>query len=40
MSPYVWQHQLAGEPERLRMMSDVLDPLSRYHLERIGVSEG
>ena len=40
MPAYLWQHQLAGEPERLRMMSDVLDPSSRYHLERIGVSEG
>jgi 2-polyprenyl-3-methyl-5-hydroxy-6-metoxy-1,4-benzoquinol methylase len=40
MSTYLWQHQLAGESERLRMMSDVLDPSSRYHLERIGVSEG
>jgi len=40
MPAYLWQHQLAGEPERLRMMSDLLDPLSRFHLARIGVSEG
>jgi 2-polyprenyl-3-methyl-5-hydroxy-6-metoxy-1,4-benzoquinol methylase len=40
MPEYLWQHQLTGEPERLRMMSDVLDPSSRYHLARIGVAEG
>jgi len=40
MPAYVWQHELKGEPERLRMMSDVLDPASRGHLERIGVVEG
>jgi SAM-dependent methyltransferase len=40
MSTYIWQHQLIGEPERLRLMSNVLDVSSRYHLERIEVAEG
>ena len=40
MAEYLWQHNLAGEPERLRLMSDLLDPSSRFHLERIGVGPG
>ncbi len=40
MSTYIWQHQLMGEPERLRLMSNVLDASSRYHLERIAIAEG
>jgi 2-polyprenyl-3-methyl-5-hydroxy-6-metoxy-1,4-benzoquinol methylase len=40
MAEYLWQHSLAGEPERLRMMSDLLDPSSRFHLQRIGVGAG
>ena len=32
MSTYVWQHDLKGEPDRLRLMSRMLDPSSRYHL--------
>lgn len=40
MAQYVWQHDLKGEPERLRMMSDILDASSRYHLERTGVTSG
>ncbi len=40
MAEYVWQHGLIGEPERLRLMSDLLDPSSRFHLERIGVARG
>lgn len=40
MSGYVWQHDLKGEPDRLRLMSRLLDPSSRFHLARIGVAEG
>jgi ubiquinone/menaquinone biosynthesis C-methylase UbiE len=40
MSDYPWQHTLKGEPERLRMMSDLLDPSSEFHLQRIGVAAG
>jgi 2-polyprenyl-3-methyl-5-hydroxy-6-metoxy-1,4-benzoquinol methylase len=37
---YVWQHALGREPERLRLMSDILDASSRFHLRRIGVGRG
>jgi ubiquinone/menaquinone biosynthesis C-methylase UbiE len=37
---YVWQHDLKGERDRLRLMSDLLDPSSRFHLLRAGVTEG
>jgi hypothetical protein len=37
---YVWQHALGGEPERLRLMSDILDASSRFHLQQIGVGRG
>lgn len=40
MAEYLWQHNLKGEPERLRMMSDLLDPSSEFHLQRIGVAAG
>jgi 2-polyprenyl-3-methyl-5-hydroxy-6-metoxy-1,4-benzoquinol methylase len=40
MSGYVWQHDLNGEPDRLRLMSRLLDPSSRFHLLRTGVTEG
>lgn len=40
MSGYVWQHDLTGEADRLRLMSRLLDPSSRFHLARIGVAEG
>jgi 2-polyprenyl-3-methyl-5-hydroxy-6-metoxy-1,4-benzoquinol methylase len=40
MAQYVWQHDLKGERDRLRLMSDLLDPSSRFHLERIGVVAG
>lgn len=40
MAPYVWQHTLADEPERLRLMSRMLDPSSRYHLQAIGIAPG
>lgn len=37
---YVWQHGLGGEPERLGLMSQILDPSSRFHLQRIGLGPG
>jgi ubiquinone/menaquinone biosynthesis C-methylase UbiE len=37
---YVWKHALGGEPERLRLMSDILDASSRFHLERLGLGRG
>lgn len=40
MSAYVWQHDLTGEADRLRLMSRLLDPSSRFHLARTGVGEG
>src|SRR5262245_65566390 len=40
MSKYVWQHDLKGEADRLRLMSDLLDPSSKFHLLRIGVTDG
>jgi 2-polyprenyl-3-methyl-5-hydroxy-6-metoxy-1,4-benzoquinol methylase len=40
MAEYVWQHDLKGEGDRLRLMSDVLDPSSEFHLLRIGVAAG
>jgi SAM-dependent methyltransferase len=40
MSRYVWQHDLQGEPGRLRLMSQLLDPSSRFHLLRTGETEG
>lgn len=40
MAQYLWQHNLTGEPERLRMMSDLLDPSSQFHLKRTGVGPG
>jgi 2-polyprenyl-3-methyl-5-hydroxy-6-metoxy-1,4-benzoquinol methylase len=40
MSEYVWQHDLKGEGDRLRLMSDLLDPSSRFHLLQTGVTTG
>lgn len=40
MASYVWQHDLKDEPERLRLMSRILDPSSRAHLQAIGVGPG
>src|SRR5262245_24111841 len=40
MSEYVWQHDLKGEADRLRLMSSLLDPSSRFHLLRTGVTTG
>ena len=40
MAVYVWQHDLKGESDRLRLMSDLLDPSSQFHLLRTGVATG
>ena len=40
MAEYVWQHDLRGESDRLRLMSDLLDPSSEFHLLRVGVAAG
>ena len=40
MSKYVWQHDLKGEADRLRLMSDLLDPSSESHLLRTGITNG
>ena len=40
MAEYVWRHDLKGERARLRLMSDLLDPSSEFHLLRIGVAKG
>jgi 2-polyprenyl-3-methyl-5-hydroxy-6-metoxy-1,4-benzoquinol methylase len=40
MTEYVWQHDLEGERDRLRLMSDLLDPSSEFHLMRTGVTTG
>jgi SAM-dependent methyltransferase len=40
MAEYVWQHDLRGESDRLRLMSDLLDPSSEFHLQRLGVTAG
>jgi 2-polyprenyl-3-methyl-5-hydroxy-6-metoxy-1,4-benzoquinol methylase len=40
MNEYVWHHGLKGEADRLRLMSDLLDPSSEFHLLRTGVSIG
>ena len=40
MAEYVWQHDLRGESDRLRLMSGLLDPSSKFHLLQIGVTTG
>jgi ubiquinone/menaquinone biosynthesis C-methylase UbiE len=40
MVEYVWQHDLRGEFDRLRLMSGLLDPSSEFHLLRTGVAKG
>ena len=40
MSKYVWQHDLKGESDRLRLMSKLLDPSSAFHLLRMGTTAG
>jgi SAM-dependent methyltransferase len=40
MAEYVWQHDLEGERDRLRLMSDLLDPSSEFHLMGTGIAAG
>jgi 2-polyprenyl-3-methyl-5-hydroxy-6-metoxy-1,4-benzoquinol methylase len=40
MSGYVLDHHQEGEPERLALMSRLLDPMHRGHIERLGVGPG
>lgn len=40
MAEYVWQHDIKGEAERLRLMSHLLDSSSELHLLRTGVATG
>jgi hypothetical protein len=38
MSQYVLDHNLEGEKKRLALMSSLLDPLHRRHIESLGIS--
>jgi SAM-dependent methyltransferase len=40
MSEYVLPHSLSGEEQRLALMSQLLDPLERSHIERLGLRAG
>jgi SAM-dependent methyltransferase len=40
MAEYVLDHRLDGERSRLALMSRLLDPMHRRHLEQLGVSPG
>jgi SAM-dependent methyltransferase len=40
MIEYVLPHHLAGEQQRLLLMSALLDPLEHAHIERMGVRRG
>lgn len=40
MSGYVLPHNLEGEKQRLALMSELLDPLHRSHIERLGLQSG
>jgi 2-polyprenyl-3-methyl-5-hydroxy-6-metoxy-1,4-benzoquinol methylase len=40
VSEYVLDHHDAGERQRLALMSRLLDPMHRRHLERMGVERG
>ena len=40
MAEYVWQHDLKGERDRLRLMSNLLDPSSEFHLLQLGITSG
>src|SRR5690349_1840434 len=40
MAEYVLDHHLDGERSRLALMSRLLDPMHRRHLEALGVSPG
>lgn len=40
MNAYVLSHNLDGERQRLRLMSELLDPAERQHLRQLGVVPG
>jgi SAM-dependent methyltransferase len=40
MSQYTLPHDLTGERQRLNLMSALLDPMERAHIERLGVKSG
>jgi SAM-dependent methyltransferase len=40
MGEYVLGHQLEGERARLQLMSDLLDPMHRRHIEALGIGPG
>ena len=40
MPGYILPHNLAGERQRLALMSELLDPWERAHIERLGVRPG
>ncbi len=40
MNDYILPHNLAGEEQRLALMSELLDPLHRSHIERLGLKPG
>jgi len=37
MSRYVLDHHLEGEKKRLALMSQLLDPMHRQHIESLGL---
>ncbi len=37
MSKYVLGHHLKGEGKRLALMSELLDPMHRRHIEALGI---
>jgi SAM-dependent methyltransferase len=37
MNAYILPHDLAGEKQRLELMSKLLDPLTRSHIEQLGL---
>jgi SAM-dependent methyltransferase len=40
MNAYVLSHDLHGEEERLALMSKLLDPMEREHIQRLGLQPG
>lgn len=40
MSQYTLPHELSGEEQRLSLMSKLLDPMERAHIERLGLRPG
>ena len=40
MPDYILPHNLVGERQRLNLMSELLDPFERSHIERLGLRRG